>query len=246
MGDTTVVADLREASVGDYCPLCALVLRSEERFLEALIYEQVNDIGGREVLRAARGFCMRHSGMLANSPAALGSSIIAHDVVRALQRVLAADAGADDRSGLSRRWLSTLQRGDDRVATQLAPSDQCPACTRTAEMEQVYLSGLLELLADSSFVVDYRQGSGVCLPHLLAALRARPTPEARTALLAHQADSWHALELELAEFIRKSDYRYTRSEEATEGERTAWQRALRLLSGWRDDIPPPRGRRRER
>ncbi len=238
MGDTTVVADLREASAGEFCPLCALVLRSEQRFLEALIYEQVNDIGGRDVLRAARGFCLRHSGMLANSPAALGSSIISHDVVRALQRVLAAE-GFEDRGGASRRWLAPLQRGDDRLASQLEPANECPACTRTNEMEHVYLSGLLELLADQSFVDDYRQGNGLCLPHTLQSLRARPSAEARAALLSHQAHAWHELELELAEFIRKSDYRFSKSEQPTEGERTAWQRALRLLSGWRDEIPPP-------
>src|SRR5262249_12965689 len=92
MGETTVAADLRVACAQDRCPICTLVLRSERRFLEALIYEQVNDIGGREVLRASRGFCARHSGMLVGSPAALGSSIIARDVLRALQRVLAAES----------------------------------------------------------------------------------------------------------------------------------------------------------
>lgn len=239
MGETTVVADLRETSSGEHCPLCTLVFRSEERFLEALIYEQVNDIGGRDVLRAARGFCFRHSGMLAERPSALGSAIIAHDVVRALQRVVAAD---DGKASQARGWFGP--KGDDRLAAQLAPSQECPACTRTAEMERVYLSGLLDLLNDEAFVKDYRKGKGLCLPHLMEALRAPSTPHARAGLLAHQATAWHQLEEELAEFIRKSDYRFVRTEEPTEAERTAWQRALRLLSGWRDDLPPPNRRSR--
>ena len=235
MGETTVVAELREACAGDRCPVCALVLRSERRFLDALIYEQVNDIGGREVLRANRGFCMRHSAMLASIPSALGSSIITWDVLRELQRVVARAGGPGDESGGPLRWLRQRGSTEDRLADQLGPSGHCPACERAGQMEQVYVTGLLELLGDQAFDVSFNQSMGLCLPHLQQALRLRSTERARATLLAHQVASWHNLELHLEEFIRKSDYRYTGTEQPTEEERAAWKRALRLLTGWRDE-----------
>ena len=79
---------MREAG----CPFCTLVLKSSRRYLDALLYEQVNDPETREKLRAARGFCAWHAWMateIANS--ASGIAIIHRDFLAeeadALQRL---------------------------------------------------------------------------------------------------------------------------------------------------------------
>ncbi len=68
------------------------------------------------------------------------------------------------------------------------------------------------------------------MPHLVHTLRIGDPPEGVPVVIAHQRTVWQALEAELQEFIRKSDYQYTG--EPIGEERDAWRRAFRLLAGW--------------
>ena len=50
-GKHSIYYELRDALAGGDCPICQLALRVVERFLDYLIYENVNDPGIRENIR---------------------------------------------------------------------------------------------------------------------------------------------------------------------------------------------------
>jgi len=70
---------------------------------------------------------------------------------------------------------------------------------------------------------------GLCLPHLRRVLEQVPADLGRDFLQA-QVSQLKRLEAELAEFFRKSDYRY--AAEPKGDEQTAWLRVWERLAGW--------------
>jgi len=72
---------------------------------------------------------------------------------------------------------------------------------------------------------------GLCFPHLRSALeKIREAAACEQLLLIHRA-RLETLESELAEFIRKNDYRFKAEGFGKEGD--AWLRAVGLIAGSR-------------
>ena len=97
------------------CPLCVLVERIERRAVDHFLYDQVNDIGRRDALRASRGLCLEHTAMLAEGRSALGVAILSRDILRAMTGEL--EAAGRGEAGLG--WLRG-RLGGAGVGAQLA------------------------------------------------------------------------------------------------------------------------------
>jgi hypothetical protein len=117
--------------------------------------------------------------------------------------------------------------GSSALTNGLQAQQPCPICTYLADLGAVYVAALLDDLISDEGRAAYERSAGLCLPHLLAATRRGGS--GLPALIEHQSRVWERLEVELNEFARKSDYRF--SDETIEAERDAWRRALLLLSG---------------
>jgi hypothetical protein len=223
--------DLLDAMRLGACPLCVLVERIERRAVDMFLYEEVNDIGRRDALRASRGLCLHHTEMLAEGRSALGIAIVSRDILRAMTAELEAVATSDGG------WLRVLEGPGPRAAARIEPQAGCPMCAERPRIEAPLILGLLQNLGDEAFAAAYDESGGLCRVHLAATLRAADAATARS-LAARQAMVWRRLEALLDEFIRKQDYRYQR-EPLTGPERDVWRRALQLTSGWyaprRDD-----------
>ncbi|NLJ50513.1 MAG: hypothetical protein GX428_13170 [Candidatus Atribacteria bacterium] len=75
--------DLKELFQQSGCPICALKSSFEERYLDTLLYENVNDPKVRERIRSQNGFCQEHIQLIFQSrPSVLGISIIYDDLLR--------------------------------------------------------------------------------------------------------------------------------------------------------------------
>jgi hypothetical protein len=203
--------DLSEALARAGCAVCRLVAIATDRYLRSLLHESVNDPGVRERLRASHGFCSEHSWQLQRRGDPLGISILWRDL---LTQALESSNGP---------WT---EKGRGRSA-------MCPACEVAAEAEQRYLETLVEHLASGSLRREYDASPGLCLPHLRKALRQGPAG-ARAFLLGSEAAKLSRLSQELAEVIRKHDYRFR--DEPWGAERDAWIRATSKLAG-----EPPEG-----
>jgi hypothetical protein len=229
--------DLRDALAEAGCPVCRLKARDGERYLDSLLYENVNDPGVRRELRQACGFCQRHAWQLVRPSAALGAAILHRDLVRTALKVLE-QARFQVLPRLSlRRLQESLDAQESAAATaevveQLQPQRHCPACRVEAEMEAIYLQTLLEHLTGEGGLLDaFRSSAGLCLPHFRQALALLRDRDDFEALVAAQQAIWRQLEADLGEFIRKSDHRF--HDEPWGDERDAWLRAIAAMVGSR-------------
>jgi hypothetical protein len=204
-----------EAEARSGCAICRLVARSRERALRALFAEFVNDPKTREAWRRARGFCSEHTPLIASLGDALAVAILYHDL---------ADQTRE-------RWLSIQSRrgprsfgGRRRSAASPAP---CPACAATREAEQRYTRALAAGLEQPAVWKALEANSGLCVGHTEQILAAS-SPAIAGRLRQQEADRLAALQAELAEIVRKNDYRFRG--ESWGPERDAWLRALRKIT----------------
>lgn len=217
------------------CALCRLLDDTAERFVDAVLFEMVNDLSVREELNAARGFCRRHAPLLVRTGSALGAATMIQGVVKTLLREL--DAGGIETQPPSR--LRDLMRAGgvggahpaaERLAAALAPQTPCPVCAHETTYAGHYIETFLrQTTPDGPLAAAYRVSDGLCLPHFRAVVgRAMPGPALAT-LVAAQRAVWERLNRELDEFLRKSDYRFQK--EPMGAERDSWQRAISAVSG---------------
>jgi hypothetical protein len=218
---------LMEALEGEGCPICALVLRSLERYFDSLVYERVNDRGIRKELRASYGYCAAHGEMLRQARSALGSSILHRDLLNTLSRHL-------EQVQLPPKTPRDLLRGllcwnRSQPGEILTTAQPCPACVHVREIEQGYVDTLLVNWSSKELQDAFRRSAGLCLSHVRMALERATDPDTFQAIKEAQVAAWQELLDELDEFIRKQDYRY--SHEALGDEGDAWSRAIDLVSG---------------
>ena len=79
----------------------------------------------------------------------------------------------------------------------------------------------------------FTQSSGLCLPHLRQTCAQAQDGAALAKLLEVELEKLENLHSELAEFIRKNDYRFLKDGFGAEG--TAWRRAAGLAVGGQSD-----------
>jgi hypothetical protein len=224
--------DIVEAMTAPGCAFCALQKRAADRYLDALLWESVNDPRLRREVTAARGFCRDHAWLLVRPGTALSSAIIYKDVVAGAAHAVRGARGSAQRTlgQRLRAWFGRSRPAEDVVAQALAPTRPCPVCVNAAEVEgHLCATVAIAMKRSDDFLTHYRASAGLCLAHFSALLGSTTEPDAYSALIDAQLAIWQALEAELAEFIRKTDYRF--HHEKFGEERDAWERAIALTSG---------------
>jgi len=197
---------LKDACREGGCPVCWLLNKSIQRYLENLLYENVNDGGTRTRLRGSLGFCRRHGSLLVSIGDNLGTSIIYEDILRHI--------------------LDTL---DKSVKNGFSPA-RCPVCELRQRRENDFISTLAGHIADPELRESLDQSRGLCLHHL-GQLRCSLTEESSRAWLLNL----HHLRLDLlrhhlSEYSRKQDVQF-RAEQVTEEEQNACNNAIDFLIG---------------
>lgn len=234
MQSTQSAVDLQAAFKQPGCCICRLLNRDEQRYFEALLYEQVNDPGLRDELRAARGYCAAHAQTFAATPnAPFGGAIIAHDLLQTILGKLPERIAAEP-AGTWAALCAALGNGPDRssLAGAIGGAGACPACQHFNDLARMYAETLVNSLEQEDVSSVYSHSTGLCLPHLLLALRYGASESGLDRLLAQQVAAWRALDHQLAEFIRKHDYRF-QAEGLTAAEQDVWRRAFSALSSRR-------------
>jgi len=171
----------------------------------------------RARLRKARGFCRTHAARLNRAGASLGIAVIQHDVIGALLAILQEGARTHE------------PRQAALLARNMGPQEACPACQHQKEMERLYLEALIKSVADPDIWQAYTTSAGLCLPHFRQALHQAHNAEVLAQLIQAQRGFWERLHGELAEFIRKNDYRFRDEGLGVEGD--SWLRALTAIAG---------------
>jgi Family of unknown function (DUF6062) len=222
---------LLEAFDKSGCPVCRLMTEYSLSFLDHLFYEQVNDVGTRRKLRAARGLCNWHAWQtrLIDS-SALGAAIIAKDLlseeITRLDDLLGRSLSLPRLRGLHRslhpRSLQAFIQGWRRKQI-------CIACQIILDHERHALETLLNFLPAEAFARQFENSAALCAVHVLRTAEANSSHPSLRQLIAIQRGRYARLVAELEEFCRKHDYRFSR--EAWGSESDAWLRAIEMLAG---------------
>jgi hypothetical protein len=215
------------------CPICRLEEQYVERYLRNQFYENINYPGLRDDLRQSLGFCQAHAWLAVNQRLgdALGFAIIYHDVVGNALKRLDSDVPPPNKhwTGMFRRIPEQLRTLVYKAVYVLTPKKACPACRNQEEMQSIILWSLAENLGQPELISALKESEGLCIPHLRSALQAMQDVAAFEKLLTIHREKWETLEDELAEFIRKNDYRFVKEGFGAEG--TAWRRAISMIAG---------------
>jgi len=214
MPDAQTTYELRLACDQPGCPVCTLVRRAGARYVESIFNESMLDPDVRRKLAESLGFCYDHTWRSIDLKLsdALGHAILYQDLV---ENVLQTITGNERNPG-------------GQLADALDPGVACPACRIEQAAQERALSSLAAGLRETDFVSDFRHSSGLCLPHLRQLL---PSLDQKRQMLVldHQRQELESLKGELAEFIRKNDYRFRDEVIGKEGD--SYRRAAEMLKG---------------
>lgn len=205
---------------GNTCAMCDLEIRDVRRYLESILYEYVNDAGVRKDLIRSRGYCHRHAHMLLELGDGLGTAILYHEQAVSFLNSLVKQNSLSGKLGL-KSMPEIWNNGDI-----------CPACRNQMQSRNRYINTFLKWLHDAEMQKVFTSSPGLCVPHLLVVLSQTNGSELKQYLLEKHVDKFKILEKELAEFIRKQDYRFSR--EPMGAEKDSWQRAVTLMAGMKD------------
>ncbi len=224
---------LLDAFKQEGCPVCARLEEGAAKALDGLMYEQVNDPITRDRLLESHGFCNWHAWMLPSiQNSALGVALIYRHLLEETLTHLQGAAGAIRPRGRWRRVAGRLLGFKEQPLPILdwrRGKTRCYLCTFAQRAESDDLKTLLDFLGEAEFAEAFGNSSGLCLPHLCAAMRiGRDHPQLPALIALHHA-RWKDLLWELEEFARKFDYRY--ADEAKGRESSSWHRVLELFVG---------------
>lgn len=214
------------------CPLCTLVERDSWRYLDALLYERVNDVGTREELRQSLGFCNWHAWQaLAISNGALGLAIIYEDILGLIIEKLRLAQNRWSISAANSFWSKFFPQEKARNSAEIfnEESSLCPACKHVQFFEEHYLKILLDYFGAEEFEKAFAASAGICCNHLQEAIKKFPDHQNLPLLIARQMQIYAGLRQELAEFIRKQDYQHRY--EPAGNEIDSWKRVLEMVTG---------------
>ncbi len=216
---------LSEACARDGCILCRMIGETTQRYLETWKDEMFTSVDVRATLRNSKGFCNTHTWQLVQMSASLPLAQAYRDII------------TDEIEQLENDKNKQRQRRF-RLKSD-APTAPCPACQQRDQALTRYISSLRQSLPDPSFYTLFLSSQGLCLNHFRLACTQKPLDSSETwlpLLQKAQLTILQELEQQLAELIRKHDYRYIHETRGTE--MTSWQRAAALVAGESPQTPP--------
>jgi hypothetical protein len=114
---------LREQKEG--CGVCRLVNRIGRRYVESLLYEQVNDPGVQAEFRESLGFCSRHAYLMLGVGDGLGTAILYRTVTRQLLEFLSQMPDPPKLQGALRSLLKRPSKGEPGEPALPEPGAGC-------------------------------------------------------------------------------------------------------------------------
>ncbi len=192
------------------CPICFLVEKASQSAMDYFLYERVTDGGVRKDLKNSLGFCPRHAWQMVSMGDGLGISIVYEDVLGEMK----------DR-------MNSFGRTDKIFLRK----NLCPICKTEKDAEMRYAEAFVERFSEKDFFASYEKSDGLCFSHLQTVLKLWRGKDGLLALMSVEKEKIKSLIMELKEFQRKFDWRFSKEEFG--GESDSWIRAVEKTAGKR-------------
>lgn len=207
------------------CAICRLVNRTGRRYLESLLYEDVNDPGVQAGFRESLGFCSRHAYMMLDAGDGLGTSILYRAATRELLKHLSQMPDTPKPRVSLRSFLGRASEVDPAVPE---PGRGCMVCRSEEDAEETYLRALLDGAEDGSLEGLLDGPGAVCVRHMS---RASAVGGGRLpgALIDVTREALKDLEADLGLYVRHSNHQHR--DEPWGKERDSWRRIVTKMVG---------------
>ncbi len=215
------------------CAFCDLKKKVSFKYLDALLYEKVNDPGIRKELAKSNGYCHRHAHQLVSLGGALGIGIIYNDQLSYFLKFI---DSKKSKVSKTRQGKRKVQRNTGTAESLWVREDMCPVCRVEQETLSRYFVIFVDSLKereDSKMRNAFESSHGICVPHFLEILEYANTLEIREYLIKHEKLKLQSIQEVLREFIRKQDYRFEK-EPVTKEEGKSWIDSVIMMTGSKD------------
>lgn len=175
----TLYYELSEAFQTDDCPVCHLLDRYENRFMQSIFYESVNDSGLRKQIKDSQGLCARHTQQFLQTGDILGLSIIGADLLES--------------------WMMTSDSEHD---------DSCMLCQLRSENERRLTRAFVRYCHIDAFRKGFKSSTGLCRKHFRSIYKEIKEPAIADEIKQTEQVKIEKLIADLYEVIRKHDYRF--------------------------------------
>lgn len=207
------------------CPVCVFVTDATLRYVDALFYENVNDIAIRDQIRKDQGFCRYHAQMVSRQADALGTAIILKDVLtNVLREVDAGEYARTQSSNPIRQFFAGRGQINER------PS--CVVCDAENEIDKWSVDALCQALDHEEIATLFLQSRGLCVPHFRLAAERGKSRAAWNLILDVQKSTVRDLVHRLEELAKSYDHHA--SHDVAAEVKGSWQEALNISSSWID------------
>jgi len=186
------------------CPICRLIISSTRRYFDNLLYESVTDAGFRRKWRQNKGFCHRHSWILAESGNALGLGILYLD----------------------------LLKNHNSILLNRPTAQPCSICIMEIESLKRHIGTLVDYWSDADIKKAVESSEGFCGPHLRFAKKVIDNTEIYEKLEKISSDNLNHLIADLEQLIDSFDYRHSPPD--SDSVKFAWRRAIEKIVGCRE------------
>jgi len=200
------------------CPICFLVKKGAHKFMDDFLYEGISDLATKEQIKVSRGFCNRHAWQLRAFGDGFAHAIVYENLAGMVLKEM--------------EWVESsvsIKKIIAAIDPEKSARNVCLFCKQKKDIEARYVLEFWESFDDQEFSGYYKKSFGLCLPHLVFALKKCGNAKLSKELIAVELPKFSALSGELKEFIRKHDYRF--SKEKFGVERDSWLRAIEKFIG---------------
>jgi len=201
------------------CPVCFVIKKYAQKFMDDFLYESVNDPGLRKEIKESVGFCNRHAWQFHKLGNGFGQGIIYEDLMRLILKRL---EGADGSSTSLKAILKQLEKDEQTKKS-------CIVCKEENDVEERYISVFLDNFDVPELKFAYKNSFGLCLKHLNLAVKSNKNKKFNNEIIAIEAAKLNGLIAEVKEFLRKHDYRFSKEKFGKEGD--SWIRAIEKMIG---------------
>lgn len=217
----------------DECPICHLIHKRIDQFIDGFLYENVNDPRIREDISNAKGYCNYHAWKLQSAGDPLAHSIIYGELVR--NAIKSLEDFLKHTKSIANGRKPLFNKGKNNKAMRFRESffskKDCPICKMVAENEKEYVLSFGDYMeSDTGFQRKFQENGFLCIPHLIRLLENYEEIGTIREIVKMQVKKVVKLSDCLNEIIRKSDYRYA-AEPISDEEKTAWIKAVKQCVG---------------
>lgn len=229
-----VYHELKDNLEHDLCPICTLINKSIDRFIEGLFYESVNDIKIREDIKKSKGYCNYHAWKLESFGDPLAHSIIYSDLIKSLEVSIEDFLKDTEVINNEKKVFFNKPKENNKLEKfrkNIEGKDNCPICKMVLDSEKLYVLSFAEYIReDNEFKVEYKESGFLCIPHIVKLLENCGDINLIREIMEVQLNKIRKLSHHLSEIKRKSDYRFSNEESSSEG-KIAWIKAVKQWVG---------------